>query len=53
MLYPVVFSETIKHATSNHGYMIDARYVHKEKEADKVAVVVEADAIIHPWTVMV
>jgi len=33
--------------------MIGAGYVNEEQEADEVRVVVEPDAVVHPWTVMV
>jgi hypothetical protein len=33
--------------------MIGAGYVNKEKEADEVAIVVEADTVVHPRTVVV
>jgi hypothetical protein len=33
--------------------MIGAGYVDEEQEADKVGIVVESDAVVHPRTVMV
>ena len=48
-----MFSDSIKDATSKHGDMIGAGYVNEEQEADEVRVVVEPDAVVHPWTVMV
>ena len=33
--------------------MIGAGQVNKEEEADKVTVVVEANAVVHPWTVVI
>lgn len=53
MPHPVVFSEIIKDATSDHGNVIGARYVNKEKKTDEVTIVVEADTVVHPWAVVV
>ena len=51
--YPIVLSHGIKDATSEHSDMIGTRYVDEEQEADKVRIVVESDAVVHPRTVMV
>jgi hypothetical protein len=42
-----------KGTTGKHDKVIGAGKVDKEEEADEVPVVVEADTVIHPWTVMV
>jgi hypothetical protein len=51
--YPVVPSDGIKDATSEHGDMVGARHVDEEQEADEVRIVVKSDAVVHPWTMMV
>jgi len=53
MPHPVVLSDGIKDATGDHDEMVGTRYVNKEKEADEVAVIIEADTVVHPWTVVV
>lgn len=50
---PVMFSESVKDAASEHSDMICAGQVDKKEEADKMAVVIEANAVVHPWTVVV
>jgi len=50
---PVLLSESVKDASSEHGNMIGASEVDKKEEADKMAIVIEADAVVHPWTVVV
>jgi hypothetical protein len=53
MTHPVVLSDGIKDATSDHGDMVGTRQVNEEKEADEVTVIVEANTVVHPWTVVV
>jgi hypothetical protein len=51
--YPVVLSNGIKDATSEHGGMVCTRHVDEKQEADEVRIVVESDAVVHPRTMMV
>jgi hypothetical protein len=48
-----MLSGSVKDASSEHGDMIGAGQVDKKEEADKVTVVVEANAVVHPWTVVI
>jgi hypothetical protein len=45
--------DSVRNAESDHDEMIGASQVDKKEEADKVAIVVEANAVVDPWTVMI
>ena len=50
---PVMVSDSVRYAKRDHDEMICASQVDEKEEADKVAVIVEANAVVHPGTVMI
>ena len=46
-------SDGVRYPESDHDEVIGASQVDEKEEADKVAVIVEANAVVHPRTVMI
>lgn len=46
-------SDGVRYPESDHDEVIGASQVDEKEEADKVAVIVEANAVVHPGTVMI
>ena len=46
-------SDSVRDAERDHDEMIGASQVDEKEEADKVAVIVEANAVVHPRTVVI
>jgi hypothetical protein len=45
--------KTIPDTLRHHGQMIERCKIHKDKEANEVAIVLLTNAIVHPWTVVI
>ena len=51
--YPVACVHRIDGTLGDHEGMIRTRNVDKEKKANKVSIIVEPDAVVDPWAMMV